>query len=219
MITYAIREYVRQRIGALVRIARSSGVNANRIDEVKGRARDGEEPDQQIPATRYQHYGFRSSPPADSEYVIIGAGDVGQRVCIASETPGTGPGSQASGEVEVYCKHGQQLTYDKDGHATLQVASGKKVAITANGATIEITAAGKVTVTSAAGQDVQVNGGALKVARDTDPVAPTATMATLLTAIIALINAAAPGTISPAQAAALALQIGTINGGAAQFKG
>lgn len=209
MITYAIREYVRQRIGALVRIARSSGVNANRIDEVKGRARDGEEPDQQIPATRYQQYGFRSSPPADSEYVIIGAGDVGQRVCIASETPGTGPGSQASGEVEVYAKTGQRIILNKDGLIT----------ISASGATIEIATTGKVTVTSAAGQDVQVNGGSLRVARDTDPVAPTATMATLLTAIIALINAAAPGTISPAQAAALALQIGTINGGAAQFKG
>jgi len=67
--------------------------------------------------------------------------------------------------------------------------------------------------------DVVLNGGTLKVARDTDPVKPSPAMQAVLTAAIALINAAVPGTITPAQALELQLRIGFINGGAAHVKG
>jgi hypothetical protein len=84
---------------------------------------------------------------------------------------------------------------------------------------VEVTKDGKITVDAAQNQDVVVNSGTLKVARDTDPVRPSSEMQAFLTATITLLNGLAPGTITPAQAVALQISIGKISGGAAHFKG
>ena len=200
----------------LARIATLAATAANRKDEIDGYPVDEDDPDYQLPAERMQHYGFRSRPGKGARVVCISPeGGASQRVSVASEAPGTGPGSQAEWEVEVYAKAGQRLTYDKDGHATLQVATGKKITIQANGATIEISAAGKITVTSAGGQDVQVNGGTLKVARETDPVDAHASMATWISALTTYVNTIAPGTlVAPTGFGAI-----RSGAGAARFKG
>lgn len=153
----------------------------------------GEEEHDQ-PVRLMQHFGFRSQPPNGSECVVAAMrGSAQNAVVIASENLGLGPTDLASGETVIFSK--------------------------ADGTTIKLDANGKITIDAAAGQDVVVNGGSLKVARDTEKVKPTATMQTLLTKVIALLNAAVPGSITPAEAAALALQIGNVDGGADHFKG
>lgn len=66
--------------------------------------------------------------------------------------------------------------------------------------------------------NIVLNGGTLLVARKTDPVKPTDTFNTVMQALIAVANGVVPGSVTPAQAAAIAIQIGEINGGAAKVK-
>lgn len=139
-------------------------------------------------------FGVRSQPTSGTEMIVVSPrGGSVNAVCVASENLAYGPTDLAEGEVAIFSK--------------------------ASGCVIKLDKDGKITVTASAGKDVVVNDGTKKVARDGEKVAPTATMKTLLTAIIAAVNAAAPGTISPAQAAELSLQIGNVDGGADHFKG
>lgn len=153
MIASEIKEYVRQQLMRLSRWSTVARTAANGWDEVTTQARGLGEPQGQDPARRMQHYGFRSTPPAGSEVVILAcSGSASQRVIVASELPGAGPQSQPSGDVEVYAADEHQVT------------------VRANGATVVIDKDGKVTVDAVAGQDVTVNGGTAAVGRVGDAV-------------------------------------------------
>lgn len=81
-------------------------------------------------------------------------------------------------------------------------------------AVIYFRASGDIEVTSKAGTNVVLNGGTLKVARATDPVAAGATpitgMASWIAQVSAALNAIAPGTILPG----VPSDFGTIDTGA-----
>lgn len=81
-------------------------------------------------------------------------------------------------------------------------------------AKVRIMPDGSVLLVSIAGKDVVLNGGTLRVARDTDPVNATAPFAAWTSQVTAFINAVAPGTIAPPAPT----QIGVIAGGASRVK-
>lgn len=105
-----------------------------------GGAEDGRPWQRQIAVL--QHYGFRSTLPAQAQVVTVPLGGSPlQEVAIASELPSAGP-APATGDVVVYCQDGNTVT------------------VQANGATVKIDGGG----------DVVVNGGTAKVARVGDAV-------------------------------------------------
>ncbi len=198
----AIRDYVQQQLGRLVRYRRQTLVNANGADEVTGWPAGPGEPDGSDQVRRLQHYGFRSSPPAGAELLTVAVGGAaGQHVAFASEAPGAGPTDQASGDVAVYC------------------ADGATVRVIANGATILIDANGAITADCAPGQDVVVNGGTLKVARETDPVDLGYLVVTPGAGGVGAVEWLPPGSPMPAPPAVATPMQGAISGGAPHFKG
>jgi len=200
-IAQELKDYIAGRIRPLVRWTRLVRTNASGADEVEPQQRADWEPQGQDPARRWQHYGFRSSPPAGAEVLTVAVGgSSSQRAIIASELPGAGPQSQPPGDAEIY------------------VADGYELWIRANGATVKISKTGAVTVDAAAGQDVVVNGGTLRVARDTDPVKPTADMSSFLAAVATAVNTVTPGAITPVLLAKVQAQLGLVDGGAAHLK-
>jgi hypothetical protein len=70
-------------------------------------------------------------------------------------------------------------------------------------------ASGLLQIESKAGEDIQLNGGTLRVARETDGVTSSVAMAAWITAISGYVNGIAPGTAVPPGTA-----IGTISAGA-----
>lgn len=82
-------------------------------------------------------------------------------------------------------------------------------------AVVRIRANGSIEITAASGQDVVVNGGSLKVARDTDPVNRTTAMGTWMTQVQAAVNGLAPGSVTPFVGGV----VGAVADGAAHFKG
>lgn len=194
MIASEIKDFVRQQLMRLARWSTVAKTAANGWDEVTTQARGLGEPQGQDPARRMQHYGFRSTPPAGSEVVILAcSGSASQRVIVASELPGAGPQSQPSGDAEMY------------------VADGYELWIRANGATVKIDKNGKVTADAAAGQDVVVNGGTTKVNRAGDPVTAGSAMAGWISAVTAALAALGRPVTAPTD-------FGVTAGGAAHFK-
>lgn len=210
MISAAVKDWVRQYTARHIKWAVLAVSSIDGYEEIEGEEQ-GSENAYQLPARRFQHYGYRSRPPVGSEMICVApAGGESQRVSIASEKSGQGPDSQEEGEVEVYSKFGQRVTLDKDGAITI---TGK--------ATVKIDQNGKVTIDAAAGQDVQVNGGTLRVARETDPVDPsggmTAWMSQVVLAITNLIaGAPAAPPMPPAPPSFAFIRTGA---GAPNFKG
>lgn len=96
------------------------------------------------------------------------------------------------------------------------------VVLEAKGATITITSTGAIQVTPASGQDVVLNGGTLKIARETDAVSAAGnvgtpgTMAAWLAQVTTAVNGLAPGSVT----ALVGGSFGTIatGAGAAQVK-
>ena len=76
------------------------------------------------------------------------------------------------------------------------------VVLEAKGATITITSTGAIQVTPASGQDVVLNGGTLKIARETDAVSAAGnvgapgTMAAWLAQVTTAVNGLAPGSVT-----------------------
>jgi len=98
----------------------------------------------QLDIRRMQHFGFRSVPPAGTRQILVHpeAGST-QAVSVAEDDQHAGPGSLANGETSLYSKaNSAVLIADKDGHTK---------------------------ITSSGSSNVVLNGGSLKVARDTDP--------------------------------------------------
>lgn len=92
---------------------------------------------------RIEPWGLRWRPPSGVMGAILrAAGGVSNGMLIGISTKRYGPANLAQGEVELYCvATGTSVKLDKDG---------------------------KITITAASGQDVVVNGGTLKVAREHD---------------------------------------------------
>ena len=154
-----LRETIYQYVARVVRW----GVVAMPPDKgfvrMEGRDVDSHEPLYQEVLRFLQHYGLRSKPKAGSELCAVSIGGAGNnRICIASDTPGTGPDSQEDGEVELYAEFGQRVILDKDGQITITAKNGR----------VLIDKDGKISVDSASGQDIVFNGGTHRVARDGD---------------------------------------------------
>lgn len=80
-------------------------------------------------------------------------------------------------------------------------------------AVIRIRASGKIEITAKASQDLVFNGGTLSVARETDPVTTSATLATWMAAVTTTVNGLVPASIPAAPTT-----IGSILSGAATVK-
>lgn len=148
----------------------------------------------QLKARRLQPYGLRSVALRGAEVILLGI-NAGRsnKVYIAAEVPDHGPGDLQPGEVALYNKvSGTLVKLDKDGNVRVDAGPGKEVV---------------------------VNGGTLKVARDTDPCKIGAPMATWMSQVEAALNLIAGGSVAPLSTAFVANPGITINGGAGRFKG
>lgn len=148
----------------------------------------------QLKARRLQPYGLRSVALKGAEVVVLGI-NAGRsnKVYIAAEVRDHGPADLQPGEVALYNKvSGTLVKLDKDGN---------------------------VRVDAGAGKEVVVNGGTLKVARDTDPCKIGAPLAAWMVQVETAINALAPGAVAPLSPTFVANPGITVNGGAARFKG
>lgn len=177
------------------------------------------------PVVRVEAFGDIIVPPDKAETLLFHNGFQGAQIPLGSDrwrptgeasksgnrglysdTIGTqvvlhGEGSATPGAIEAKNEKGASILIDKDGNVALKGAPGKKV-----------------TIDAGLLADVVVNGGTLKVARDTDPV------------VIGTLSGVAPGgggavifTFTPAggapAAGATATLSGQISDGATRFKG
>lgn len=197
------------------RITRVGQNDSGPMDVVAATDGDADNPNgETYELTRMTQFGDVRVPPDKSFVVYLRKGEDG--ICFSLADPKYIPTGYKGGDRGLYSsKVGTEIKLHGDKSATPGAIEIRQP----SGASITMDKDGGVQVVAAAGKDVTVNAGTLKVARDTDAVKPTVTFDTVLQAIIAFVNTAAPGTITPAQAAAVAAQIGAINGGAARFKG
>lgn len=154
-----LREKIRQYVARLIRRGIMASSPVRGFARMEGHESDPEEPLYQDVVRFLQDYGLRSRPRPGSEMAVISVlGASNNRVCVATEQPGTGPDNQEEGEVELYSEFGQRIILDKDGQVT----------VTAKNATIRIGADGQITIDSASGRDVILNGGSATVSREGD---------------------------------------------------
>ena len=204
-----IRAYVEGRIGAVALYVRTSGASATgQKDQVTLLGQEGKRV--AMPARRMGPFGLRWVHPKDCEGLAINVGGRLQLVLIAAESESYGPTDLEGGEVALYDQAGSTIVLDKDGAITITSKSGAVVAMNA---------AGKITIDAKAGQDVQVNGGTLKVARETDPVDPHGSMSAWIAAVQTICAALAATAGAPAPVAPTNFGNIRLNAGATRFKG
>lgn len=86
-------------------------------------------------------------------------------------------------------------------------------------ACIRVRASGKIEITALSGQDIVLNGGTLKVARDTDGVNKSSSMTAWMTQVETAVNTLLPGSVTTLSAPPGGFtQIGNISGGATHTK-
>lgn len=138
-----IRAMIREEVARAVQTGTVANSSADGFeDELAGRSQP-DEPSYQEAVRRLWPFGMRSRPPSGVECVVVRSGGA-PGVLIAAESAKYGPADLEEGELAIYCiTSGAVIKLDKDG---------------------------KITIDAAAAKDVVVNGGSLKVARDTDPV-------------------------------------------------
>lgn len=163
--------------------------------------------------TRMNQFGDARVPPTNAFVVYLRKADDG--ICFSLGDKSYMPTGYTTGDRGLYSSlKGTEIKLcgaDSSTPGAIQVKQ-------ATGASITVDKDGGIQVVAAAGKDVTVNAGTLTVARRTDPVSPTAVFNTVMQAIIGVVNGVVPGSVTPVQAAAIAEQIGAINGGAARFK-
>lgn len=112
-----LRDYLRTYLSRIVQLVDLTRSSANRFDGVGGQEAAGDEPEVERTVVRMQHYGLRSRPRPTSQCVVLAVNcGAGNNVCIATETPGTGPQNQADDDVELYSAHGQRIQLNSDQH-------------------------------------------------------------------------------------------------------
>lgn len=193
-----IRDYVRQALSWVVRFSTVSATGSDGYkDAVDGRA-GADETSYQYPVRRLWPFGIRSRPPVGVDAVVIHVnGGSGSGVMVGAESNAYGPDDLAEGEVAIYCR--------------------------ASGAVIKLDADGKITIDAASGQDVVVNGGTLKVARETDPcrltAAPGGALAVWMGQVESAISGLAGVVPTPLAATFVATPGITVKTGADHLKG
>lgn len=106
-----IKELVNNALAKCLRFGRITRSDPGGFAQMAGRVAGRADPIQ-----IKQHYGFRSRPKVGSEvYGMAVAGGAANMVSVATETPGTGPGNQEEGDVELYSEHGQRVILSSDG--------------------------------------------------------------------------------------------------------
>lgn len=196
--------------------------------EVEGQDSQGQPIERaQMDARAAEVAGFAVVPMAGEPALALGWGANLAVIPLASEK--YRPKGLKAGETAIYNLRGREtvtdggmkktverqavIKLDEDGSITLIASSWDRL----DQAQVVISRDGSITVRAAAGKDVTVNGGTLKIARETDPVDATASMATWIGGVqTALAQAAAGGPITVPAAPA---SFGVIKTGAAHFKG
>ena len=171
---------LRARIGAVVRrgvISNSSSAGQLQTLQVKTLADDVRDDVEHM-----EPYGFTSHPPGGSEGVVLNVGgDTGHPIAINFGNRGSRPTDLEAGEVAIYHQNGAQIVLRNDGTVTL--SSGASSVVVNEDGTIDLTGPG---------------GPALAVARETDPVAPSAAMIAWAAVVEGAINGLAPGSFTGA---------------------
>ena len=156
---FQLRQYVLQLLSRMAKWTTLARNGRAGYVGVTGPARNPAQGDKDVEglARRYQHFGFRSRAPKNSEVILLAlrAGSANQ-VVIAEESFGHGPRVEdlKDGEVAIYCKaSGAVIKFDENGKISIAAAAGQNISIDAG-----------------AGANVVVNNGTLDVARKTDQV-------------------------------------------------
>lgn len=136
-----LRDYLRTYLSRVVQLLDLTRSSANGYDGVGGQQAAGDEPEVERTVYRMQHYGLRSRPRPTSQCVVLPVNcGAGNNVCIATETPGTGPQNQADDDVELYSAHGQRVQLNADKRLQLDAPSPADVVV--NGGTAKVARVG-----------------------------------------------------------------------------
>lgn len=138
-----VLEHVEKIVFRVARRAILAVTSATGDDFAEGYQAAPSDPQGQSGARKFQHYGFRSRPPARSEIIALALhGKTSNRVYVASEASGAGPEDQEDGEVEIYSQAGQRIRLRQDGSLLLQVASGAQAQLRADGSVLLVDSSG-----------------------------------------------------------------------------
>ncbi len=136
-----LRLYLESYCARFVQILDLTRSSATGFYGIGGHAVDGDEPESERTAERIQQYGFRSRPRPSSRVVALAInGGAGNNVIVATDTPGTGPQSQADGDVELFSEHGQRLQMNSDKHLRIDAPAPSDVIV--NGGTAKVSRVG-----------------------------------------------------------------------------
>lgn len=140
----------------------------------------------------FEQYGFRSVPSNNSEGLTfsIGGDKANQVGILFSSRNDTSAAADDlnQGDVCVYNRAGSKVVLRQTGDIEIENPVGS---------TITMTASGNIEIYSTAQVKLGDQTAALGVARQTDPVMPTAEMITWMSQVAAAINALAPGSVTP----------------------
>lgn len=156
-------------------------------------------------------WGYDARPPAGAEGVAVAPMGGSQSFLVGADHPQHKPDFDDS--------EWSTIMHNEVAGTWVKLRADGGVRVEGKGGKVEVTKDGKITVDAAQNQDVVVNSGTLKVARDTDPVA-IGTVTALAPAgggSVAFIFTPAGGNPGPS-GTTLTLS-GKISGGAAHFKG
>ena len=184
-----MREFTIQRTANVVQVAPLTVTTANGYAEAV-ESRPDEETTQRA-TVRYQHSGFRSRPPKNTNAVFLLCEGGAGKAMVVAEDDGIAITLDA-GEAAIYSPAAPTaiIKFDKDGNITITAASGKTV--TVNGGTDNVACKGDT-----------VNGGTVAAVAGGGPVTFTYTP---------------PGGVAGIPSTTLALTGGVITSGSAYFK-
>ncbi len=110
-----------------VRLVKNS--SSGTTDETEGEQTFPGEPSYQRAVRRYQHFGFRSRPPAGVDVIRVMT-NRSEGATVAEESSRFGPSDLADGETCIYNSvTGLKITLKTNGDMHIQVPSGQKVMI------------------------------------------------------------------------------------------
>lgn len=185
-----VKDWVRDYVSTFIKLLPYSVSTASgEGDKLQGYQTEGSDEEKyDYDGRRIFPFGIRSRPPKGVFGVWIGSRSrSGNGVIVGAESSRFGPSDLADGEVAIYNK--------------------------ATGCVIKMDENGKITIDATSGQDIVLNGGTLKVARQTDKTIADTTMATWISAVSTFINGLVPASVVPPT------DFGVINGGANNVKG
>lgn len=192
-----IRQLIRSELANFFGMAPLTTVDESQapIDQIQLAAPE-EGIDNTADAQRMEAFGDVCMPPRGAMCIVFWSNQGCAHLPLAG--PRYRPGGFKEGDRALYCAAPSTLVHLRAADGALLLQSG-----TPQGGTQG---------------DVAVNGGTKRVAREEDPVKPTAAMKRVLAGLIGVVNGIAPGTITPADQVETQVSVGVINGGADHFK-